>query len=68
MTVSQERVEVWTDEDLKSLKERINEFIKTSVSKVIYLRINTIEESGWNPNGTETRMTVHYAYMLYIPM
>jgi len=63
MTVSQERVEVWTDEGLKPLKERINEFIKTSVSKVIYLRINTINE-----HFSEGEATVHYAYMLYIPM
>ena len=61
MTVSQERIEVWTDEGLKSLKERINEFIKTSVSKVIDLHINTTPES-------QLEVTSHYAYMRYIPL
>ena len=70
MGASQERVAIWHETNIDELRELINKFITKEVSKVVDLRINSIEEKGWETTPDEhyeTAETVHYAYLRYIP-
>ena len=60
MTACQERIEVWEEFHIKEMRIKINDFIKTHVSKIVDFRINTVGEN-------EQINTTHFAYIRYIP-
>ena len=67
MTACQERIAVRTEINFDDLVKVINDFIKHEVSKVVDLRVNSVNELN-DQDSSETATTVHYAYLRYIPI